>query len=548
MRHAYLRQSVVCQRLTRKGLLQRRCSPPKLWELPWPLYSGYYPSCSRSSSSLGSPEPGEKCSKEVEEEKKTLRGIAELINGLRFQSPAALQELFDRSCRYYLKHGSARSPSNELNASQRLSKSFRKEARDIIQKRTDPGDFQDKLLSNLDDCYEDFETLQAKLDDAVHANYRLDDEEDVEGDPEPQMQRETKDLQGSEAHPLHERWVMDVQVHDVQFSVDMLDTDSIPSSEKSILLSNLPEPCEEESIRASLAPCGEISRVEFCNEWNEMETSYRDTGTGEMEENLCHAFKDRKVRKAPPKYTSSYAIVEFSEPRGRQQALRKLSRVHGILFNEIQMVKLLKKTKPATVGRPSFPQDIRFKRSLLLRSLPVEMDPAKVLHEIRQRFDGMGRLTLLNARAFGVKGRGPFRQLEVGPDGVYDQYLDQVEHSQQAISAFPCPRNDGGNGGALVLRFSCFKDAYIARVCLQGMELEGQKVFCGFPPWRPHVIWADSRGEDLPEVKLMDFAVPRASAKYMWGCDPAHDSAFSCEEVEEMARCVEGVAFKGTLD
>lgn len=51
---------------------------------------------------------------------------------------------------------------------------------DIIQKRTDPGDFQapflpprnfigcrlvasfwqEKLLSNLDDCYEDFETLQ----------------------------------------------------------------------------------------------------------------------------------------------------------------------------------------------------------------------------------------------------------------------------------------------------------------------------------------------------------------------------------------------------
>lgn len=103
--------------------------------------------------------------------------------------------------------------------------------------------------------------------------------------------------------------------------------------------------------------------------------------------------------------------------------------------------------------------DWGFKRSLLLRSLPVEMDPAKawlmsrcltrpyaspvavwqVLHEIRQRFDGMGRLTLLNARAFGVtwspirirrsawtwldsfrggwstevKGRGPFRQLEV---------------------------------------------------------------------------------------------------------------------------------------
>ena len=24
-------------------------------------------------------------------------------------------------------------------------------------------------------------------------------------------------------------------------------------------------------------------------------------------------------------------------------------------------------------------------------------------------------------------------------------------------------------------------------------QLPGQKVFCGFPPWRPHVIWADSR-------------------------------------------------------
>lgn len=463
-----------------------------------------------------------------------------LIDHLKFQSPAALQELFDRSCRFYLKHGSSRNPSNEPNASQRLSKSFRKEARDIIQKCTDPGDYQDKLLMRLDDCYEDFETLQARLDDAVHARYRLDDAEDVEGDPEP-LQRETKDLQGSEAHPLHERWVMDVQVDDVQFSVDMLDTDSIPSSEKSILLSNLPEPCEEESIRASLALCGEISRVEFCNEWNEMEMSYRDTGTVEME--------DPKVRKAPPKYTSSYAIVEFSELRGRQQALRKLSRVHGILFNEIQMVKLLKRTKKAVVGRPSFPQDIRLKRSLLLRSLPVEMDPAKVLHEIRQRFRGTGRLTLLNAKAFGVKGRGPFRQLEVGPDGVYDDYSDPVEHSQQAISAIPCPRNDGGNGGALVLRFSSFEDAYIARVCLQGMELEGQKVFCGFPPWRPQVIWADSRGLDLPEVKLMDFAVPRASARYRWGCEPAHDSAFSCEEADEMARCVEGVGPKGrTLD
>ena len=57
--------------------------------------------------------------------------------------------------------------------------------------------------------------------------------------------------------------------------------------------------------------------------------------------------------------------------------------------------------------------------------------------------------------------------------------------------------------------------AYAARESLRDLQLGGQRVFCGFPPWRP--ISVPLQGE----ARLMDMPVPKASKRgYGLGLDP----------------------------
>lgn len=460
-----------------------------------------------------------------------MRNIQDLIVGLACNSPAALKELFELSCEQFMKYGQRRSESKKhLEV---MEEAFRKKARQIIEKKTDEGALQDRLLKNLDGCYQSFETLQGRLDDAVNARYRVDDEE-IEGDEhEPIVLKDSKEWHGTEAHPCHQRWVMDAQV-DFQNELQRTELQGrIPDVTKGILLSNLPDPCEEEMVKASLSACGEIAHVEICNEWKEMVEATREGPDTMMMQD------GEVVPKPPPKYSLSYALIEFKETAGRRRATRQLCRLQGILFYEVQRVKLQRVWSPQTVARPCYTQDLRLKKSLLLRGLPIHMDPSEVLQAVLRRLKS-GRGKLLNCRAFQVRGQGLLQRLEVqvGPDGC-DVDQDPPEspalrgdHETLDDALRCCP---AGNGGEMVLRFKDFQEAYISRERLQALELGGRRVFVGFPPWRPQAVWTDCRGHELPETRLMDLPVPRASARYSRDLDPVN-SAPSTEDVDAWAR------------
>lgn len=459
-----------------------------------------------------------------------MRNIQNLIEGLAYNSPAALKDLFELSCEQFMKYGHRRSESQKhLEV---MEESFRKRARQIIQNRTDEGPLQDGLLKSLDGCYQSLEILQGRLDDVVNAKHRVDDEE-VEGDEhEPIVVKDSKEWHGTEAHPCHQRWVMDAEV-DYQSELQRTERKGrILDVETSILLSNLPDPCEEEMVKASLTACGEIAHVEICNEWKEMVEATREGPDTMM-------MKDGElVRKPPPKYSLSYALIEFKEIAGRQRAMRKLCRLHGILINEVQRVKLSKQWSFQTVARPTYPQDLRLKRSLLLRGLPIHMDPSEVLQAVLRRLNS-ARGKLLNCRAFRVRGGGPLQRLEVqvGPDGCdVDQEPPEhpalADHETLDDTLRCCP---AGNGGEMVLRFKNFQEAYISRERLQALELGGRRVFVGFPPWRPQAVWSNCRGYDLEEARLMDLPVPLASVRYSRDLDPVN-SAPTTEVVDAWAR------------
>lgn len=339
---------------------------------------------------------------------------------------------------------------------------------------------------------------------------------------------------GTEVRPLHEKWVLDAEVAKVPWDEPPRSC-HVPSLTKSILLSNIPNDVKEETLRASLCNCGDIVKVDICNEWKAMEDTWRDRPeTIKTKDGL-------ELPMAPPKYTMSYAFVEFSDAASRQRATRKLPRLSGILFKEVLPIKLTKwSSRP--VGRPCYPQDVRLKRSLVLRSLPMHMEPLEVLQAILERLHkpfaasgNVARAQLLNCGSFWVKGVGPLQQLdvEVGDNGVeISQEPKPNLEAGRDVSANHCRE---GNGGAMVLRFPSFQDAYIARRHLQELHLAGQRVFCGFPPWRPQVVWTSwgARGRD-GEARLVDMPLPRASARYRHGCNPV-ESAPTQEEVEKMA-------------
>lgn len=529
-------QNLVTASLTKK-LQRRRWSPP-MW---FPPFGASHPSGGiRSCGSVQNepPEPPASFAKEVDPE--VMRNIQDLIEGLAYNSPAALKELFELSCEQFMKYGQRRSESQKhLEV---MEEAFRKKARHIIEHKTDQGPLQDRLLKSLEGCYQSFETLQGRLDDAVNAKYRVDDEE-IEGDEhEPIVLKDSKEWHGTEAHPCHQRWVMDAEV---VYQNELQRNDGkgrILDVETSILLSNLPDPCEEETVKASLAACGEISHVEICNEWKEMVEATREGPDTIMMQD------GELVRKPPPKYSLSYALIEFNEIAGRQRAMRQLCRLQGILINEMRRVKLQKSWTFQTVARPSYPQDLRLKRSLLLRGLPIHMDPAEVLQALLRRLSH-ARGRLLNCRAFRVRGSGPLQRLEVqvGPDGcdvdqeppepsplspLGDEAMAETAETLDGRNLRCCPP---GNGGEMVLRFKNFQEAYISRERLQAWELGGRRVFVGFPPWRPQAVWSDSRGYDLEEARLLDLPVPPASARYSRELDPVN-SAPSIEVVDAWAR------------
>lgn len=396
-----------------------------------------------------------------------------------------------------------------------------------------PPELLQQLLQVLRHCHAHVELLHKTLAWVVSGQSAAKEEEDSSELLYASTSKRQQEV-GSEARPLQEKFVMDIQVHgspDFRRAAGARGLQS-PPADRSILLSNLPLTATEEEVRAALAPCGPLASVEFCLEWHE----YRQKLRGiipkvQAEEADSDQLKIRKVLPLSldeaPSYTLPYAIVEFQEAAGRHRATRQAARVLGILMRELAVVSIKAKVPGSKqVGRATYPQDARIKKSLLVRGIPWHLHPSEVLQHLGQALTandaealvGPFTLQLANSRAFSTDSSGLDRiqhlEVEVQHQGACT--VRQVPHSAFESSDFRSSftlRKPMTNGAA-VLRFSSFEDAFLARRLLMDVTLEGRQLVCGFPPWRPACCPFDSSGAPLPEPVLVDFPVPHNSAKY----------------------------------
>jgi len=326
-------------------------------------------------------------------------------------------------------------------------------------------------------------------------------------------------------------------------------TGVVPDPNFTVLLSNLPIGVTEEDLWTALAPCGPLSHVELCSEWCDwakMADPRRKT--------------NQEAANNPSDYSLFYALVTFKSEDGHRRALRRACRTFGIA---VRMVSTVKSKKPAV--RPVYPQDVRMKRNLLVRDIPWRLTPAEVLMECARALTPMPtstatggettlgagmesgwdwlrlqivseagkgniscRLRALNCGAFsGPHGSGLLRALEVEAcnDGGHIVRQDPAATEAGGSSCGSISGSNSGNagihgnGGAAILRFPRFEDAYWARQVLSrcGVGAPMQNVFCGFPPWRPLLQDRDTFGHELCPPVLVDLPVRGASAVYNVG-------------------------------
>ncbi|CAJ1378738.1 unnamed protein product, partial [Effrenium voratum] len=301
------------------------------------------------------------------------RGAQTFVESLSAWSPRALEEMCELASREYLKMGRvcARQPRD-------AKAYFRNKARKVVESRIVHPERKDHLLQKLELCYHDIELLQGYLQEALQQANGIDD--DLAELDELDMLSVRPELlpSGTETRPLEEQWVMDVEVEQWR-RAEVPRGCHVPDPVRSILLSNLPHPCQELDLEVGLQPCGAISSIQLCNEWQE------------MQDRLSQPEEAPGLAKAPARFRMPYAFVEFTAESARRKATRKLSglsswsssalvqmrpRLNGILFREVLRVKRTK-WKDEVVARPCYPQDVRSKRCLLLRGLPWSMQPSE---------------------------------------------------------------------------------------------------------------------------------------------------------------------------
>ncbi|CAE7224894.1 unnamed protein product, partial [Symbiodinium sp. CCMP2592] len=235
-----------------------------------------------------------------------------------------------------------------------------------------------------------------------------------------------------------------------------------PDASKSILLSNLPLTVTESDVRAVLSNgCGEVQDVEMCDGMEDWMESIRRPDGGLDSESTAEDTANCSVSKAASPYTLRYALVEFQDLNAKRRATRKLPRLNGILFKEVLRLKKRKTWKDHIVARPAFPQDARWKRSLILRDLP-RLQPSEVLGHVAAGLSANGkqcRLELLNCAAFVQKLSILQRFIVEGKDGnvAADAGSAPGDSSSQTELQNSSNPTWAGQGTALVLRFACFE-------------------------------------------------------------------------------------------
>jgi len=367
-------------------------------------------------------------------------------------------------------------------------------------------EMQETMMELLKPCLEHIELLHRHLHDKPGLDEDMD--ESHADASEAVLGTEAKGKQGTELKPLHERNVLDVMV-EWRHSRDVI---RIPAPERTCIVSNLPVGADEAKVRLTLEVCGPLESLEFCYEWQEWsDLSKAAKAATSADDSLDagstpSASSSKSAAVPSPKYTMSYAVAEFRTQDGFSNATRPSIRLFGLLVTELEESKAKNgKVKTKSVGRPVFPQDVRYKHTLLLRGLPWHLPPPVVLKEVARLLGSQAagcRLEVGNCKAF----RG-YDSLIAEYSGVGDvQVVDT-----RSVNELP----DHKGAEAAVLRFHRFEDAYAARLLLKDLSLAGQPVPCGFPPWRPLFCATDWKGRFLPEDTLVDLPLPRASAKYI---------------------------------
>lgn len=393
----------------------------------------------------------------------------------------------------------------------------------LLTTRFKDSNLQSQLLERLDLCHGHVEILHDRLwwsscqaaDDGLLG--MEDEETDMDDTHLAEFFERTEKPPpvGTESRPMQERWVLDVDVAWMRQSSQKY---CGPVADRSIIFSNLPTDTTEDDVRAALSPCGPVISVDLCTEWLDWQARLESQKDAELET------KTPEVKPAPPPYTLLYAIVQFERPEARQLATKELPRICGILLREVRLTKKKTRTVPKVVGRACYPQDVRVKRTLLLRNISWTLEPWQVLEACCGVLAKAGikcRLSLSNCKVFGQRGDGNIQQLEVRCSAGSEPDVIQVPERYSNVDSLPAgtdtliaPRERGGNGGVAVLRFESFEDAYMALQELRSLKLEGRRIYCGFAPWRPACQPTDSRGRHLQEALLLDLPVPRASAFY----------------------------------
>ncbi|CAE7726483.1 unnamed protein product [Symbiodinium necroappetens] len=503
--------NMACKPLQRRWFPEQFRTPqcPR-WEM---LFAEPCPSsCSRRFRSSPASQPRPK-------ERQKCDAFQDVIVHLLHSGRAkVMEELYQVVCDFFASQGHqalSASLARQVREDQDLNR-FRAKLRKILEKHLSPG----TLSSVVDAHHLNVEEMQANLYDALSQDGDLEMDMGEHGGTSGysdmlrmMSMQQQRPLQGTEERPLHERRVMDVQVSWTHLADKPA---HMPNASKSILLSNLPLTATESDIRAALSTgCGEVQDLEMCDGMEDWMESIRRPDGGLASEAMTEDTATN-VSKAASPYTLRYAIVQFHDPSAKRRATRKLPRLNGILLKEVLLLKKRTKWKDSVVARPAFPQDARWKRSLILRDLP-RLQPSEVLGHVAAGLSANGkkcRLELLNCAAFAQTPSILQRFIVEGKDGTVTHEDGDSSASQMSELQNSSNPTWAGHGTALVLRFACFEEAYLARKHLKDLSMEGRAILCEFPPWRPVCTAVDSRGRGLDEPVLLDMPIPRASARY----------------------------------
>merc|ERR1712176_603757 len=97
-------------------------------------------------------------------------------------------------------------------------------------------------------------------------------------------------------------------------------------------------------------------------------------------------------------FRPDYAIVEFDSVEARVRATKRSVALFGILFRDEMPTSAKRGVKVA--GRSAFPQDVRLKRTLLLRGVPWICPPCEILWACAKQLGGQSALRHVNSGVF----------------------------------------------------------------------------------------------------------------------------------------------------